>query len=379
MRRPIALGAWGWLPLIFLVTTVARPYSVLTHEAIIDTVWIGSIKPLLVAAYPKSTEEELRRANAFAYGGAIIQDFGYYPKGSHLFSDLTHYVRTGEFIVNLTAEAHNLNEYAFALGSLAHYAADEQGHSIAVNRTVGILFPELARKFGPVVTYEDNPSAHVKTEFAFDVVQVARGYYAPEAYHNFIGFEVAKPVLERAFEKTYCLRLEDLFSNLNTAVGTYRHVVGKTIPKATEVAWVMKKHALTKELGGSETEARRRFLYYLSRADYEKEWGKDYKSPGAIDRFLAFLLRLIPKVGPLRSLAFRVPTPQAEDLFMKSFDAAVEQYKRLLKSAGEHKLNLRELNLDTGRPPSEDRYFLAEETKLMWAEKLKGAGCPLTR
>ena len=82
--------------------------------------------------------------------GCIIQDMGYYPFGSKFFSDLVHYVRTGDFIVNLIREAQTLNEFAFALGALAHYAADTQGHSVAVNRSVALEYPKLARKYGKV-------------------------------------------------------------------------------------------------------------------------------------------------------------------------------------------------------------------------------------
>lgn len=360
-----------------LIPSLAQGYAVLTHEAVIDSVWDGSIKPLLIAKFPKATKEEIHEAHGYAYGGAIIQDFGYYPKGSKLFSDLTHYLRTGEFIQKMIADATTIDEYAFALGSLAHYASDEQGHSVAVNRAVAMLYPKLKKKFGPVVTYEDDPSAHLKMEFAFDVVQVARGYYAPEAYHDFIGFQVAKPLLEKAFEETYCLKMTDLFLNLDLAIGTYRHVVSKTLPEATRVAWVMRKNDIAQHLGVNRTVARRKFLYNLSRSSYEKEWGRTYDKPGFKERFLAFLLRILPKIGPLRALQFKTPGPQAEDLFMKSFDLTVAQYKTLLSEVPKHSLQLRELNLDTGKTLLEVPYPKADETRQKWNEKLKGAACPV--
>ena len=161
-------------------------YSVLTHEAIIDAAWKDSIVPVLLKRFPNATPEQLLQAHAYAYGGAIIQDMGYYPFGNAFFSDLTHYVRSGDFVLALIEESRDLNEYAFALGALAHYAADASGHPIATNRAVPMMYPKLARKYGPVVTYEDQPSAHAKVEFGYDVDQVAEGSYAPKAYHDFI-------------------------------------------------------------------------------------------------------------------------------------------------------------------------------------------------
>src|SRR5438045_2987993 len=124
--------------LAFSIPQMSFGYSVLTHEAIIDSVWNDSIKPLLTKRFPAATADQLREAYAYAYGGAIIQDMGYYPFGSKLFTDLTHYVRSGDFILALLKESRDLNEYAFALGALAHYAADNDGHAEAVNHAVPI-------------------------------------------------------------------------------------------------------------------------------------------------------------------------------------------------------------------------------------------------
>ena len=212
---PALLAAIALLP-----ARPARAYSVLTHEAIIDSAWSTDIQPRLRARFPKASEEELRKAHAFAYGGCIIQDMGYYPFGSKFFSDLVHYVRSGDFVAALLARAGTLEEYAFAFGALAHYAADVNGHSLAVNRAVPIEYPKLAQKIGPVVTYADNPPAHIKTEFGFDVLQVARGRYAPQAYHNFVGFEVSKDLLEAAFHDIYGLKMDEVFLSDGLAFGS---------------------------------------------------------------------------------------------------------------------------------------------------------------
>src|SRR5579863_1776777 len=252
-------------------------YSVLTHEAIIDTVWDTSLKPILLKRFPDLTPEQLREAHAYAYGGAIIQDMGYYPFGSKFFSDLAHYVRSGDFVMALLRDSQDSYEYAFALGALAHYASDNEGHSIAVNRAVPLLYPKLARKYGKTVTYEDDPAAHLRTEFGFDVVQVANGKYAPEAYHDFIGFSVSKPLLERAFEDTYSVKLKDVFKSLDLTLGTYRHTVSSILPEMTKAAWAAKKNEIVKLQPGI---TRKKFIYNLNHASHVKDWGQPYETPG---------------------------------------------------------------------------------------------------
>src|SRR5260370_4273404 len=182
-------------------------YAVLSHEAIIDAVWDTHIKPLLMKKFPQATEEDLSRAQAYAYGGAIIQDMGYYPYGSPFFSDLTHYVRSGDFILALLRDANNLNEYAFAIGALAHCAADNNGHRLGTNRAVPILYPGLRKKFGDSVSFEDSRLAHVTTEFAFDVLAIAPVRYTPHSYHDFIVFAVSSPALEQSVRATYVIKL----------------------------------------------------------------------------------------------------------------------------------------------------------------------------
>src|SRR6202162_849316 len=203
--------------------TETEAYAVLAHEAIVDSVWDTNIRPLLLKRFPGATAAEIREAHGYAYGGAIIQDLGYYPHGSKFFSDLAHYVRSGDFIETLLRDSEDINEYAFALGAMAHWAADNDGHRLAVDWTVPLLYPELKKKYGDMVTYEDNPVAHVKTEFGFDVLEVAKGRFAPDAYHDFIGFEVAQPLLDRAFEETYGVKLSMVVQDETTTIGSYRH------------------------------------------------------------------------------------------------------------------------------------------------------------
>jgi hypothetical protein len=349
----------------------AQAYSVLTHEAVIDSAWEQSIRPLLVRRFPSSQADDLRRAHGFAYGGAIVQDMGYYPHGSHEFSDLAHYIRSGEFIENLIRDSRTLEEYAFALGSLAHYAGDEEGHTIAVNVVEPMLYPEIRRKFGSVVTYEDDPVRHLKTEFSFDVLQVARGYYAPQAYHDFIGFGVTADLLDRALAETYCVHLADLFKDPEKAINSYRRDVSGLIPRATRIAWAMKGKEIEKH---SPAMGRRKFIYNISRASYDREWGRNYDRPSFLDHVVAFLLRLVPPIGPLGDIRFKTPDAASESLFMESFDRTLDRYRALLKASGEGKLRLENLNFDTGKPAHSGTYHLADEAGAKWKE-LAPSGC----
>ena len=201
MEGCVAFFLRGFVIIVALILSLGWPsetaaYAVLAHEAIIDSVWDTNIRPLLLKRFPSATVEEIKQAHGYAYGGAIIQDMGYYPHGSFFFSDLTHYVRSGDFILALLRDSKDLDGYAFALGALAHYAADSNGHPVGTNRAVPLLYSKLKKKYGDSVTYEQDKLAHVKTEFGFDVLEVARGRYAPDSYHDFIGFGVSVPLLE---------------------------------------------------------------------------------------------------------------------------------------------------------------------------------------
>jgi hypothetical protein len=361
------LALAGVVIAILLPSTRLYSYSVLTHEAIIDVVWQDSVVKILQQRFPRATPAQLKTAHAYAYGGSIIQDMGYYPFGAHLFSDLTHYVRSGDFVLAMLRDARDLNEYAFAVGALAHYAADNSGHPIGINRAVPVLYPKLQRKFGTEVTYADDPGAHLKTEFGMDVLQVAKGRFAAEAYHDFIGFEVSKPLLERAFRDTYGLELKDVFIALDLAIGSYRRSVSSIIPEMTKVAWDLKKDEIAKSLPGM---TRDKFVYTMSRSAYEKEWGKEYRKPGAGTRILAFFLRVLPKVGPWRTLRFQAPTPEAEKMFLESFNATVTGYKTLLAAESALRLQLANENLDVGEPPKHGAYKIADEAYEQLVDKL---------
>ncbi len=364
--------AWKYLPcaafgLVLFACQDAHAYSVLSHEAIIDLSWDSGIEPLLRKRFPSATPEELIEAHAHAYGGSIIQDLGYYPFGSKFYSDLTHYVRSGDFISFMIRESQDLNEYAFALGSLAHFAADNNGHKMATNVSVPLLYPKLRRKFGNTVTYADDPLSHAKTEFGFDVYQAAKTRYAADAYRSFIGFKVSKPVLERAFLDTYGIELKDVFLNVDLAIGTYRKAVGSVLPELTKVAWHLKNQEIVKS---DPTMTRQKFLYSLSRAGYEKEWGTSYRRPGFGTRVLAMIIRIMPRIGPFRSMAYRRQTPETEALYKAGFDASLAKYKELLADVNQRRLTLPNDNFDVGDATKAGKYSLTDEAYAKLLHKL---------
>lgn len=346
-----------WLGLAFVLAQVCGAYSVLTHEQVVDFLWKDDIQPLLKKRFPSATEDDFKKAHAFAYGGSLMQDMGYYPFGNKYFSDLTHYVRSGDFIVNLVDEAQDLNEFAFALGALAHYSADNEGHP-TINKVVAIEFPKLKRKFGDEVTYADDPKAHIRTEFGFDVTQVAKNRYTSDRYHDFIGFEMSKPLVERAFQKTYGIPLSDVIADEDLAIGTFRRAISKIIPEMTRVALVARKKELVAETPNFNA---RKFRYYLSRTNYQREWGKGYRKPGFGTRLLAFILKFVPKVGPFKALDFKIPTRQTEDLYIASVNKTLDDYKQLLVEVRKKDLHLTNTDFDTGRVTHGGEYVLTDK------------------
>jgi Zinc dependent phospholipase C len=348
--------------LLLLAGLLAAPrlfgYGVLSHEELIDIAWDSDIRPVLIKRFPNATAEQIKQAHAYAYGGSVIQDLGYYPLGNHEFTNLLHYVRTGDFVAWMLRDSRNINDYAFALGALSHYAADIWGHP-AVNAGVAIEYPKLRERFGRIVSYEDDPEAHLKTEFSFDVVQVAKKRYISKLYHDFIGFQVSEDLLERAFEDTYGVKLDELLHFDDLTIETYRFGVSRVIPEMTQVALAIRKDKIKVEKNDA---ARREFLYHLSRADYEKDFGAKYRKPGIFARILGFFLRLLPKFGAFKSLGYRDPTAQTEDLYFKSMDNVVDQYHRLVQKVNAGELNFPNRNLDNGAVTRAGQYKLSDDT-----------------
>jgi hypothetical protein len=340
---------------LFLAATPAQAYGVLSHLAIVDATWDDTFVPALRQRYPSLADADLIRAHAFAYGGALAQDMGYYPGGSAELGDLMHYVHSGDFVRSLADEARDADEYAYALGALAHYLGDSEGHPLGVNRVVPITFPKLRKRYGDVVTYVQDPKAHLRVEFGFDVVQVALGRYPSEAYRRFIGFEVPLPLLARAVRRTYGVEITEFLPRPERSVRSFRKFVASLFPKATRVAWAYKKDEIRK-IDPSASDAT--FVYNLSNAAFAQEWGTDYDRPGLLSRIGAFLLRLVPKIGPLRILVAKPPPPEGERLYEESFNAVLAGFRAKAREAPPALANV---NLDVGTETPPGTYRRADE------------------
>jgi hypothetical protein len=240
---------------------------------------------------------------------------------------------------------------------------------MAVNLSVPLLYPKLDLRFGKSVTYADDPFSHLKTEFAFDVFQAAKNHYASDAYKDFIGFQVAKPVLQRAFQDTYGLRIEQVFFDLDLTIGSYRRAVGTVLPALTKVAWQIKSQEIRKD---APNITRKKFLYNLSRSSYEKHWGATYQRPGIRSRMLAGFFRIVPRVGPFKALAFKKLTPEIEQLYMASFNASIDRYRGLLADVGSGRLRLPNDNFDVGAATKPGEYKLADAAYAKLLNKLEG-------
>jgi len=366
--------------LVLLLASVpqSRAYSVLTHEEVIDLVWTSNIVPLLKERFPDATDDDIRQAHAYAYGGSVIQDIGYYPFGSHYFSDLLHYVRTGDFVDALLADSTNINEYAFALGALAHYTGDIVGHPY-VNEVTAREYPKLRKQYGPIVTYEEDPLAHLRTEFGFDVAQIGHSRFASQDYHNFIGFQVSKDLLNRAFQDTYGIPATDVLTHEDLAIATYRHSVSTTIPHMTRVALVAYGKQLKSE---DHSFDRKKFVYRINKSQYRQDYGRGYQKPGIGARMLAVIIRIMPKVGPFRSLRLSLPTAQDEDLYFRSVNQTVDTYKGYLDQLrapyieAHGGLVLEDVDLDTGHPTACSEYGLSDKTHAKLLAQLTAPNAP---
>jgi len=346
------------LVILLMCSLGSFAYSNLTHEEIVDLLWKDEIRLLLLKRFPALTEDQITEAHAYAYGGAVIQDLGYYPFGSKQFSDLAHYVRSGDFVRELLLESQDANEYAFAIGALSHYASDIAGHP-AVNQAVAIEYPKLRAKYGDSVKYAEDRTAHVRTEIGFDMVQVAKSRYASQQYHDFIGFQVSKPLLERVYPVVYGVDLKDVLSHEDLAIGSYRYAVSRLIPEMTRVALRTHKKDMMRE---EPTFSKRKFLYRLSRADYEKNWGKEYTRPGLGARILSAPLHYMPKIGPFKAMAFKNPTPNTEEMYFKSINTSVDQYRAFLEELRSDSLQLSNMDLDTGKKTKAGEYPLTDQS-----------------
>ncbi|MBY0276761.1 zinc dependent phospholipase C family protein [Candidatus Binatia bacterium] len=361
LRAPVPFGLSLALLLLALAAP-ARAFSVLAHQAVIDRSWDESIVPKIRQRFPAATPDEIAQARAFAYGGSHVADLGYFPFGSRLFSDLLHYVRSGEFVTALLDDAGNVQELAFALGAASHYVADTIGHAEATNRVVPELDPDLRARYGEVVTYADSSSAHMETEFRFDVLQLARSRQSPDLFRHAIAFEIAEPLLDRAFRSTYGLGLDDVFVSTDVAITTYRWGFRELLQEATGIAWQLYQADIQRIDPQASAE---QFVSSMSRADFEKQFGDSYREAGYFARAFAWLVKLVPEVGPLESLPYKALPQEAQDRFRSAFDDVLREYRAVVARARRPGTTLENRNLDTGRPSLRGDYAPADEA---WAQ-----------
>ncbi len=330
-------------------------FALLSHQAIIDATWEKSIQPLLKKKYPNATEKELKDAYSYLYGGALMPDIGYSPFGSKMFTNLVHYVRTGDFITNLINESENMNEYAFSLGFLCHYQADKYGHSMGTNLAVPILFPKLKEEHGDVIAYEKGCSEHTRVEFGFDVIQTAKGNYDLDAKHKFVAFKVSEPVLKRAFKKTYGMELSEIFGSLPLAVETFRFAVKQLIPELTQDAWRARNASI---LVLNPLAKKKSYTQKFERKKYRKEFGR----PGLKSILFSVIIAIVPKIGPTSGLKYKEPDERVDKIFDTSFKAIVENYSASLTQLESKNFRLDNINFDTGKKTNPGSYQLEDDT-----------------
>ncbi len=339
-----------------------QAYSFLTHYDMIDVAWSGSIRPLLLARFPTATDAQLRAARSYAYGGATIQDMGYYPFGHQFFSNLTHYVRSGAFIDNLLRDSQTVNEYAFAIGALAHYVGDTDGHRYATNPSTPIEFPSLGKKYGPIVTYDQAPDAHVRTEFAYDVEQLSQNRFAPAGYMQLVGFYVPRRQLERAFFETYGLPLRRVLGRPVPAIQSYRSSVKGLLPKVARAEVLIHHNDFPRS---DDTPAFHQFVARQSQAAVDDRWGRFSRKPGFEVRVLAIVIRILPKIGPISRLAIRGPNVETNRWYIESMNRSTDSYEQLLRQLMKNPrqpLNLPDRDLDTGNLVQPGSYRLTDKT-----------------
>jgi Zinc dependent phospholipase C len=359
--RPSHLSLLKALTLLVLILTATPgiPFSVQTHEMIIDLAWKDSIRPVLLKRFPNLTETQLQEAHAYAYGGSAIQDFGYYPFGNAFFSDLTHYIRSGDFVLSLLRNSQNANDLAFAIGSLSHYISDSIGHGEAVNHSVAIEFPRLGRKYGSVVNYSQGPHPHVQTEFAFDINQLSKGRFAPSAYLKHVGLEVPRPLLRTAFYETYGLSLPDIVGSKETSIRIYRNAVRSFLPNIARAQTILHQNSFPQDSSNEDFIQLRDELVQVAAED---NWQQYRKDPGFGSHMYAGFIYVVPKVGVLQMLAIKGPNKQTEDLYVSSVNHSLKTLRQVMTNYDRIEHYLSNRDLDTGVVVKPGGYPLTDRT-----------------
>jgi hypothetical protein len=364
------LGTLACLALLLLNLATPRAgfaYSFQTHEQLVDLAWTDSIRPLLLARYPGLTDAQLKEAHAYAYGGCAIQDLGYYPFGKPFFSDLTHYVRSGDFVRSLLRNAHNPDELAFAIGALSHYIGDTEGHSEAVNPSVAIEFPRLARNYGPSVAYDKDPHAHVRTEFAFDINEISKHRFAPSAYLAHVGLNIPGALIEKAFFETYGLDERQVLGHRQSTLRTYRFAIRRLLPRVAYAEVVLHRKRMPPDTPGPALDE---LNANLSQTEFVKKWDPYRRKAGVGTYLIAGFIVIVPKIGPLSDLSIKGPTPATEERYIESVNLSTALMKQVLLQLRTSSPVLINRDLDTGQRVKPGGYRLTDETYAKLLERV---------
>jgi hypothetical protein len=353
LYRPLLLLA------LILIPSSGAPYSVQTHEQIVDLAWRQSIRPILLRRYPNLTQAQLDTAHAYAYGGSAIQDIGYYPYGNSFFSDVTHYVRSGDFILSLLHNAQDPNDLAFAVGALSHYVGDNFGHNVAVNHAVPVEFPNLKKKYGDTVNYAQGPHPHVQTEFAFDINQLSKGRFAPAGYLKHVGLEIPMPLLRTAFFETYGLNLTAILGHHERVIRIYRGSVRSFIPHIAEAETLLHKKSFPRDPQGDDFDQIRAQLLQAAADD---NWKAYQHKPGFGIHMYAGLIFILPKFGPLSMLSIKGPTTDTEIMYLHSLSRTIQVFHDVLDDYDNADRRITNRDLDTGEVVKPGGYPLTDQT-----------------
>jgi hypothetical protein len=308
----------------------ADAYSVLTHEQLIDLAWQNSIVPLLLSRYPGLTPAQIEEARAYAYGGCVIQDIGYYPFGDMTYSNLTHYVRSGDFVVSLFRNADNADELAFAVGALSHYIGDTVGHPGATNPAVAIEFPKLRAKYGPLVNYAQGRRQHVQTEFGFDIDEIAHHRVAPVRYLRHVGLQVSVRQLALAYYQTYGIA-EDFTGARKRRfnVSGYRFAVHTFIPRVAYAVTLLHRKHEPADIGSPERVEMDKEVAAIAT---ENNWQAYRRHAGIGTYALAAFIFIVPKIGPLKLVDVKGPTQTSEADYLHSVVLSTAALRQRLAS-----------------------------------------------
>lgn len=353
----------------------ASAYGLSTHLLLVDLVWASDIRPLLVKSFPCQTEAVYDRARVYAYGGALVQDAGYYLGGQADLSDLTHYARSGDFVSNLFRNATDVDELAFALGALTHYVGDTIGHPDATNQSVPIAFPNLGLKYhSSVVTYEKDPKAHLQVEFGFDVNAAKLGRLRPPALMKDEHPDLSLQQLAFAYYQTYGLTDDLTYARAGLSARSYYGSTEGLLPFGT---YTKANVAAFKPVHGTDEAGLQKLIDDVASRE---DW-KSHRKHAGLPRILG-----APLVLFVSKTYIRYPTTETQSKYDRSVVASVDRIREVIASvhatpgdfvplwpadkAGDRGQPLPNFNLDTGEVEEPGVYEKSGDIHRKWLSRV---------